>query len=505
MAKTVQTVQTGSGRISGVETGDGVLSWRGIPYAAAPIGALRWRLPQPAEPWTDVRDGAKPGSPAIQPAVQLPAGAEAFLVKPPVELPPPSEDCLYLNVTAPADAQQAPVIVWVHGGGYQTGNGFEMAGDGVTFARDHGAVVVTFNYRLGALGFLSVPGEQHTGAFGLHDQIAALGWVHDNISAFGGDPTRVTIYGLSAGAKSVANLMASPLTRGLFQRAAFSSGGGDHVASPAQTRAVADRYLKELGVAGLGAAEKLREIPAADLLQAQTAIGEGLRTTWVWRPAIDQLALTGRPVEVIAAGAAAGIPLLAQHCVSECLLYQFGEPSSAAQADRVLAEYFGPDGRDEMLAAYAAAAPDLDPTSLRVDIMTDDRYAVPSTLVADAQSAHAPVWRSRYDGPLTGLPTQFVPGGELPAVHGTDGPGVWNGGQGVQAELHAAFGAFVSNGSPAASELPEWPGYTVPERSTMIFRTGATRVEHDPDAARRTAWQGREWKSGIWYQIEGVG
>jgi len=267
-------------------------------------------------------------------------------------MPEASEDCLYLNVTAPA-ATDLPVLVWLHSGGYQVGNGTLGAGDGAAFTRKHGVVVVTFNYRLGALGFLTVDGEAHGGAFGLHDQIAPLRWVRK-------------------------------------------------------------------------------------ILAAQNAIGEGMRATWLWRPAIDGRALTARPIDAISAGAAAGIPLLAWTCVNECFIYQLMAPDAAEQADRVLREYFGEVGRDEILGAYAAARPDLadDPTRLGVEVMTDERYVIPTTRLADAQSAHAPVWRSRYDVPLTGLPPVIAPGGVLPAIHGTDGGPIWNGGEGTAGLMH---------------------------------------------------------------------
>jgi para-nitrobenzyl esterase len=416
--------------------------------------------------------------------------------------PPPAEDCLFVNVTAPADAQQQPVLVWLHGGGYQFGSGTDIAGAGTAFARSHGVVVVTFNYRLGALGFLSLNGEEHTGAYGLHDQIGLLRWVQDNIASFGGDPGQVTIYGVSAGAKSAGNLMGSPLARGLFHRAASSSGGAEYVATPQQSAAVARRFLKELG-AGAG---RLREAPAQDVLDAQQAIADGIRAVWVWRPSIDGLALTRRPADAIAAGNAAGIPLLAGHCVDECGIYQLMDPGSADQADRVLEDYFGKTGRDEILAAYAAARPHAadDPGQLRIDIMTDERYALPTTRLADAQSTHAPVWRSRFDGPLTGLPAQIAPGGVRPAFHGSDTPLVWDGGPGVADQLHNAWGALVTTGRPRAAGLPLWPEYTREQRLTMIFTANGTHVEPDPDAARRTAWDGRDWQPGTWYQFDGI-
>jgi para-nitrobenzyl esterase len=178
-----------------------------------------------------------------------------------------------------------------------------MAGDGRRFVRGHDLVVVSFNYRLGALGFLAVPGESPTGSFGLHDQIAALRWVRENIGSFGGDPEQVTVYGLSAGTKSVAALMASPLARGLFARAA-SSSGGEHVATPAQAAVVADRFFRELGTGP----ERVRDVSAGDILAAQSAIRDGAQATWLWRPAIDGAALPGRPLHAIARGRGGGRP-----------------------------------------------------------------------------------------------------------------------------------------------------------------------------------------------------
>ncbi len=499
---TTHTAATLAGKVAGTEIADGILAWRGVPYAAPPVGPLRLRLPQPARPWSGTREAAGYGAPALQ-AEQVPVGALAGIAVPGPELPPPSEDCLYLNVTAPAGAQDRPVLVWLHGGGYQTGSGPHMAGDGSSFARSHGLVVVTVNYRLGALGFLAVDGEEQTGALGLHDQIAALRWVRDNIAAFGGDPGQVTVYGVSAGAKSVANLLASPLTRGLIRRAASSSGGADHVATPGQAAAVARRFFRELGT---GPA-RIREVSAAEILAAQAAIGNGLRSAWVWRPAIDGLALTARPLDAIAAGAAAGIPLLAQHCVNEAELYQLAAPDAADQAGPVLESYFGAAGRDEILAAYRAARPELagDATGLGVEIMTDERYAVPTTRLADAQSPHAPVWRSRYDGPLTGLPATIAPAGAVPAFHGSDGGAIWTGGRGLAGQLHDAWAAFTATGVPAAAGLPHWPAYTPAERATMIFDASGPYPADDPGAAQRAAWDGRDWQSGTWWHVDGIG
>src|ERR1700722_19847246 len=175
---------TQHGKVRGAEIAEGVVGWRGIPYARPPIGALRFRPPEPPQSWSGVRDALEHGNRSPQ-AEQEPSAPDAR---------PTDEDCLYLNVTAPAGASGRPVLFWLHGGGYETGDATQAAGDGVAFARGHALVGVPTNYRLGALGFLDVPGESPTGAAGLHDQIAALRWTRENIAAFGGDPDPITLH-----------------------------------------------------------------------------------------------------------------------------------------------------------------------------------------------------------------------------------------------------------------------------------------------------------------------
>jgi para-nitrobenzyl esterase len=481
--------QTAYGKVRGAEAADGIVAWKGIPYARPPVGDLRLRPPQPPPAWAGTRDATACGGRALQP--------DSPLAEPG---PPFSEDCLYVNVTAPAGASGVPVLVWLHGGGYESGSGTQMAGDGAAFARGHGLVVVTLNYRLGALGFLDVPGEGPTGSLGLHDQVAALRWVRENIAGFGGDPARVTVYGLSAGGKSVTALLASPLARGLIWRAA-SSSGGDHVQSPAQAAALSAAFFRALGT-GPG---RVRDVPAADILAAQLAVAPPGKSTWAWRPTADGAVLHGDPLRAIAAGSAAGIPLLAQTCARECALQAALLPAIAGQAGRVLEGYFGARRRDELLAAYAAARPGLGAEQLRVAVMTDERYVTRVGRLADAQAAHAPVWRSVYDGPFTGLPAPGEPGHAIaalvaaagPGVHGADGAGIWQGGDGLPGELHAAWGAFAAGGDPG------WPRYVPPGRLTRIFADGGPRVERDPLAASREAWEGLEWQPGTWSDLGG--
>jgi para-nitrobenzyl esterase len=193
--------------------------------------------------------------------------------------------------------------------------------------------------------------------------------------------------------------------------------------------------------------------------------------------------------------------------VNECFVYQLMVSDAADQAGRVLEDYFGATGREQVLAAYTAARPELadDPVRLGVEVMTDERYVVPTTRLADAQSAHAPVWRSRYDVPLTGLPPSIAPDGVLPAFHGADGEPIWNGGEGVAALLHQAWGNFVTTGIPSAEGLADWPGYDAARRSTLIFDVPEPRLAENPNGAQLAAWDGREWPSGTWWKFDGIG
>ena len=476
----MSVAETAYGKVRGTEIADGIIAWRGVPYARPPVGELRLRPPQRPASWSGVRDAATCGSRSLQPEPVPVPGA-----------PPMDEDCLYLNITAPAGARGRPVLFWIHGGGYEMGHGTDQAGDGAAFAESHQIVVVTFNYRLGALGFLDVEGEQPAGALGLHDQIAALRWTWENIAAFGGDPARITVFGWSAGGKTVSNLLASPLTKGLIARAAESSGG-DHLKNPAQARDLAGRFLRELGTTS----GRLRAVPARDMLAAQLAIARPPRSSWIWRPSIDGTALTSHPLTAITAAAAAGIPLLMQTCARECVYSEVLSGDAAAQADRVLTEYFGAAGTDHLLAAYAANHPGLDDRALRVAIMTDERYVVRVDRLADAQSAHAPVWRSRYDGPYTGSladPALAAREEQLHAAHGSDCTGIWQGGDGLAKSLHHAWGTFASTGDPG------WPRYTTGSRQAMIFDSAGPRAAADPFAATRAAWDGLDWQPGAWW------
>src|SRR3712207_215533 len=261
------TVMTAVGEVAG-ELGDGVHVFRGIPYARPPVGELRFRPPQPPEPWA----GARPATAFGSIAMQSPSPLENLFGA--AERPSMSEDCLYLNIWTPGlDGARRPVMVWIHGGAFVTGSGSTPWYDGTRFAARGDVVVVTLNYRLGAFGFLHLAdliGESFVGSgnAGILDQAAALAWVRDNIAAFGGDPENVTIFGESAGAMSVGTLLALPAARGLFQRAILQSGAASNAMSRERANEVAGRLLEALGIPR-EKSETIRDVPARDLLAAQ--------------------------------------------------------------------------------------------------------------------------------------------------------------------------------------------------------------------------------------------
>ncbi len=492
------------GRIRGVVS-DGALHWRGIPYAAPPVGDLRWSAPQPPSAWDGVRSGADYGNGALQPI----DGFGAISAAP---APNYAEDCLHLNVCAPlepAPESGNPVLVYFPGGGFRTGHGAQ-AGDGESFARA-GIVVVTLNYRLGALGFANLsgvvgPAAADAGICGFLDQIAALTWVRSNIAAFGGDPRRITVYGVSAGGKSVGNLMASPLTAGLFTQAIVSSGGADHMAMPEVGTSIAERLCTELGCRELTA---LRRIPGAEVIAAQERILGGIVATWLWRPTQHPTALPTLPRDLIAGGSAAGVRLLVGNNANEAATFALmgGVDTAIAPALAVLTDILGARRADHLLATYRAER-GVNESGAKIAAMGDERYAIPTLRLADAQATNGPTYRYRVDVAAPGMP-KMVNGG-----HGTEVPMVWNRPitlPGVAAKanpvrertaaaIRQSWISFIRTGAPSPDGLPAWPEYETTSRPVLIF-DDTPHLELDPRKAERLAWGDASWASTSWYPI----
>lgn len=487
-------VTTSSGILQGGREGD-VIAFRGIPYAHPPVGGLRWRPPQPVEPWDGVRQAPAFGPDCMQPVVE---GGEAITTT-------PSEDCLYLNVWAPASADPGddlPVLVWVHGGGYVGGGTSIPWFDGARFARQ-GIVVVTINYRLGRLGFFAHPAvladnEGAGGNFGYMDQIAALRWVQDEIAAFGGDPSRVTIAGESAGGASVLALLTSPATDGLFGQAVVMSGGGR---LPLVGRAMsggtplapsADQvdsaFAASLGIDGDDAAAltALRELPAERLAeldlvglfrmalgcQAQeladpAAYDPACRPALSGTPMIDGTIVTGTPQDVFRAGGARTVPLLIGTTAADLPEYfppritdpwaVFGEDAQAAERHYRLPFLV----RAALVLRGQERLRDLLPL---VSLSADMTMHEPARFVArQMRTAGQPAWlyRFTYTADSTRPDSERqVHAGELPflfdQLEARYGDAVTDADRRAAGAFNTYVGNFVRAGDPNGGGLPTW-------------------------------------------------
>lgn len=363
VAGNAPVVRIDSGQVSGARSG-GIDVYRGIPYAAPPVGDLRWREPRPVKPWSGVRRCTVFGPEC--PQVVL-TGKDSVGAK-----RPQSEDCLYLNVWTPAGSSSSrlPVMFWIHGGAYQLGAGSAPLYDGQKLA-ERGVVVVTINYRLGPLGFLALPqlteesGHGSSGNYGLLDQQAAMRWVKKNISAFGGDPRRVTIFGESAGAMSVCTQMTSPLSKGLFQQVISESslfidrGLLMHATRPlVQAERIGQRYATNLGCGGAtDVLAAMRAKPVDELISKHLLEGPGLfLSDALFMPVIDGYVLPQEPGDVFARGEQSAVPLLIGSNSEEGNLFTFAklitlERMPVPEYERKIKQYFG-EYADDVLAMF---------------------------------------------------------------------------------------------------------------------------------------------------------
>jgi para-nitrobenzyl esterase len=395
------------------------------------------------------------------------------------------------------------VLVWIHGGGFTGGAGSTPWYDGRRFCRRGDVVVVTVNYRLGVLGFLDLsglgePALAHSGTCGLLDQVAALRWVRENISSFGGDPGNVTVFGESAGAMSIGALLGMPAAAGLFHKAILQSGACQNTSSPARAQAIAAEVLD---AAGLRTADALRSAPVDALLEAQAAVekrhqGGGLP----FQPVVGGADLPRPPLEAIAAGEAAGIPLLVGTTLEEMRLFGMWDQTLPTIDDDAIAARWQPavgDQTAKIVAAYRAERPDATPAELWTAVATDWVFRIPAIRLLEAQLAHQQrCWsylftmRSTAFGGLLGACHAL----EIPFVFDTlDRPGVamFTGEPEGSAELAVAMQeawiSFARNGDPNLSGVPTWPAYDTTDRATMDF--GPTRrVVTDPYDRERRLW-----------------
>ncbi len=485
-------VETQYGKVQGTTSGP-VYVWKGIPYAQPPLGDLRFRAPRAPHSWSGVRDATAYGLTSVQSARMM---QSVFSANP----EPSGEDCLYLNIWSPgADDKRRPVLFWIHGGGFTMGSGSTPWYDGTSFASNGDVVVVTINYRLGALGFLHLAdlgGKEKdlSSNCGLLDQIAALKWVRDNIAAFGGDSNNITVFGESAGAMSIGTLLAMPAAKGLFQKAILQSGASHTILDSARASRIATKLMDTLGIHNV---TDLLDVSSEQLLAAQNKIsGEGGRLAF--QPVVDGASLPQQPIEAIASGSALGVSLLVGTNRDEMRLFTMMDPTQATPDRSILEHLFGARAND-VAAIYEAHQPENSSSDAWIDFLTDRTFRIPAIRLAEKQLAHgANVWMYRFDWPTPAF------GGRLKACHGLEIPFVWNNldkygvnlltgddpaRQKVADAMHQSWIMFARNGNPNASGLSTWPAYDTAHRATMFFNEEC-QVVNDPQATERQAWEG---------------
>lgn len=481
-------VKIDAGKLKGT-VHDGVVAFKGIPFAQPPVGDLRWRPPQPPKPWTGVRPAVEYASDCMQkpfPGDAAPLGT------------PPAEDCLYMNVWVPEKpaSNKLAVMVWIYGGGFVNGGSSPAVYDGSQFAR-RGVVFVSFNYRLGRFGFFAHPAltKENPGGplgnYGYLDQIAALRWVQKNIAAFGGDPQNVTLFGESAGGGSVLTMLTSPLAKGLLHKAIIESGGGrsfllgpryldrENPQGQPSAEAVGIAFGKSVGIAGEDAAAlaELRKLPADKVTAGLNMATMGTPT--YAGPMVDGKIVVESPAEAYAAGHGAKVPLIAG---ANNLDIGF---SFAKTKD----ELFAPMGDD---AAKAKAIYDPDGSrplmSVAMSFAADQMMVEPSRfIVKTLAAAGQPAYEFRFSYVAESMRKQW-PG----APHATEIPFVFDtvaarygkdltGADKATAQAANAYWVnFAKTGNPNGAGLPEWPKYSPASDQILEFTLTGPVAKPDP-------------------------
>ena len=478
-------VTTLSGKVSGLANADGsVTSFKGIPFAAPPVGPLRWRAPQAAAPWGDVRRADHFGASCMQgPNTPLGPWTKEYMY-----VTPASEDCLYVNIWTPKPSSTAhlPVLVYIYGGGFSSGSGDVPVYDGEALAKT-GMVLVTFNYRVGPFGFLAHPGltaesEHHaSGNYGLMDQIAALHWVQDNIRGFGGDASRVAIAGQSAGAMSVQDLLASPLAKGLFHAAIADSGiGGRGV--PVKTLAEAEKAGETFAVARKAESiAALRALPAADLLPKP---GAGLQ----FAPIVDGWVVPGQPMTLTtSAGHDNDVPVITGFQADDFRMAGGGPPMTAEKFKQRAQAMFGPMA-DEFLKLYPAGNDEQARESEAASARDRARSGMYLWASKRAATHKAPVYIYYFD---RAIPWPAHPefgafhSGELPYTFGNlkvlDRP--WEPVDTKIAHMMMAYWkGMAAAANPNSASQPRWDPVTTTKKSVMRLGADSGPVSPAEDA-----------------------
>jgi para-nitrobenzyl esterase len=493
------------GKVEGEEQ-SGLSIFKGIPFAAPPVGARRWLAPEKPTAWTGTRDARRFGTVCPQTPMFITALAAMVIDD------PQSEDCLYLNVWTPAaDNQRRPVMVWIHGGAFTIGAGSQAIYDGSTLARRGDVVVVCINYRLGPLGFLRLADVTNgaipsTGNEGILDQIAALEWVRDNIAEFGGDPQNVTIFGESAGGMSVGSLLAAPTARGLFHKAIPQSGACHTGAARERANRNAERVMTKLGAANPDA---MRALTPAQLLTG-SFLADGKTPDpefggMAYQPVIDGTVIPRVPIDLVTEGASSDVAIMVGSTLDEWKLFAPMDPGIRTLDRAGLAARYSrrvtPEVADGLITSYEKArasrgAPTTAPEIYNA-LETDRIFRIPAIRLAEVHAKRRGsiynylfTWPSPAAKGMLGschalelgfvFGTNHIPG--MPQFAGT-GPIV----ERLATEIQDGWLAFARTGDPSCQSLGAWPQYDVSRRATMILGE-KSGVQDAPYDGERRAW-----------------
>ncbi len=491
---------TKNGKLKGAFQ-NGIYVFKGVPYAAPPVGKLRWMPPRPAISWAGIRPAGKFGAIAPQNLMITNApGAPSFAGQ------PQNEDCLFLNIWTPGlDDARRPVMFWIHGGAFILGSGTESFLDGNSLVKRGDIVLVSINYRLGALGFMNLKEITSgripaSGNEGLLDQVAALDWVRENIASFGGNPDNITLAGFSAGGMSVGNLLAMPAARGKFHKAINRSGAANIISTLDSSVKISEQFLKIFGLTGKDV-DALHKLTTQQLLEAQQQLGIKVRQTdyrsTPFQPVVDGTVFSEWPMTSIRSGSARNIIHMAGNTLDELKATNAADPA-VRNLDEVglikrLNKTLPPDTVPGLVATYRdilqRRGNKTAPPDILGNIYTDLMFRIPTIRLAEAQRDNgtpAYCYLFAYKSPALGG-----------ATHGLDNPFLFGSlddeftgcgpeAQGLAVKIQDSFAAFARTGDPSCESLGKWPVYGE-KRLTMVFDKNS-RVEAAPGEEERRAW-----------------
>jgi para-nitrobenzyl esterase len=511
--RSAPTVEIASGKLRGGII-EGVAAFKAVPYAAPPTGAHRFRPPRQPEPWTGIRDATAYAARAPQAGLRAGTRSELETFSGAPDASPDSEDCLTLHVWSPSvtDGAKRPVMVWLHGGAFAYGSANSERLRGSRLAKRGDVVVVTVNHRLNIFGHLDLSeaggaAYAQSGNAGVLDLVASLKWVQTNISAFGGDPRNVTIFGESGGGGKVSALLAMPSAIGLFHRAIIQSGAAIRFRTKGRSLKLTELVLSELGIT-TAAIDQLRTCSMASLLAAikpaERALGPSpyrLFDRYPFGPVVDGDVVPRHPFDPDATEVSRDIPLIIGDMKDETASFLAPDDlvwhrtlTEAQMVDRVYA--IAGANTDLVVETYRRLYSGASPADRLIATTTDCNFRIRSLVLAQRRTATAtaPVWMYSFNWETP------VHGGKMKAPHAMDVPFMFdtidltNATDGsatakrLAETMSGVWAAFARNGRPDHPAIPRWPAYSVPERATLIL-DATCRIDNDPRAETRTLWQ----------------